>query len=81
MILTPYVYKVHLPLSDRLAIAQTYVRFDGYHGLVTELATDFQTNLKPIYAIEEDVFARVRSPVTRPQASRSVSSETTHRNS
>ena len=55
MILTPYVYKVHLPLSDRLAIAQTYVRFDGYHGLVTELATDFQTNLKPIYAIEEDV--------------------------
>ena len=39
MILTPYVYKDHLPLSDRLAIAQTYVRFDGYHGLVTELAT------------------------------------------
>ena len=27
----------------------------GYHGLVTELAIDYQTNLKPIYAIEEDV--------------------------
>ena len=81
MILTPYVYKVHLPDSDRLDNAQTHVRFDGYHGLVTELATDFQTNLKPIYAIEEDVFAMVRSPVTRTQASRSVSSETTHRNS
>ena len=37
MILTPYVYKVHLPLSDRLAIAQTYVRFDGYHGLVVTI--------------------------------------------
>jgi len=34
-------YKDNLPLSSRLAIAQTYVRFDGYHGLVTELATNF----------------------------------------
>ena len=27
----------------------------GYHGLVTELAIDYQTNLKPIYAILSDV--------------------------
>ena len=27
----------------------------GYHGLVTELAIDYQTNLKPMYAILSDV--------------------------
>ena len=27
----------------------------GYHGLVTELAIDYQTNLKPIYAILSNV--------------------------
>ena len=37
------------------AIAQTYTRLGGYHGLVTELAIDYQTNLKPIYAILSDV--------------------------
>ena len=41
MVLPQFQYKDNLPLSSRLAIAQTYVRFDGYHGLVTELATDF----------------------------------------
>lgn len=40
-----------LDLSERLAIAQTYVRSQGYHGLVTELATDYQTNRQQIYAI------------------------------
>ena len=55
MILTPYAYKDHLNLSDCLAIAQTYTRLGGYHGLVTELAIDYQTNLKPIYAILSDV--------------------------
>ena len=47
--------KDRLDLSDRLAIAQTYVRFEGHHGLVTELAADYQTNLKQIYAILRDV--------------------------
>ena len=44
MVLPQFQYKDNLPLSSRLAIAQTYVCFDGYHDLVTELATDFQTN-------------------------------------
>ena len=51
MVLPQFRYKDNLPLSSRLAIAQTYVRFDGYHGLVTELATDFQTNRQQIHAI------------------------------
>jgi hypothetical protein len=55
MILSQYPYKDHLQLSSRLAIAQTYVRLDGYRGLVTELATDFQTNRQQIYAILSDV--------------------------
>ncbi len=55
MVVPQFQYKDHLPLSDRLAIAQTYVRFDGYRGLVTELATDFQTNRQQIYAILSDV--------------------------
>ena len=55
MIVTPYAYKDHLNLPDRLGIAQTYTRLGGYHGLVTELATDFQTNRQQIYAILEDV--------------------------
>lgn len=55
MILQPYSYKDHLHLSDRLAIAQTYVRSQGYRGLVTELATDYQTNRQQIYAILSDV--------------------------
>ena len=55
MVLPQFQYKDNLPLSSRLAIAQTYVRFDGYHGLVTELATDFQTNRQQIYAILADV--------------------------
>ena len=55
MVLPQFQYKDNLPLSSRLAIAQTYVRFDGYHGLVTELATDFQMNRQQIYAILADV--------------------------
>ena len=55
MVLPQFQYKDNLPLSSRLAIAQTYVRFDGYHGLVTKLATDFQTNQQQIYAILADV--------------------------
>ncbi len=55
MILTPYAYKDHLDLSDRLAIAQTYTHLGGYHGLVTELAIDYQTNRQQIYAILSDV--------------------------
>ena len=48
MVLPQFQYKDRLDLSDRLAIAQTYVRFEGHHGLVTELAADYQTNLKQI---------------------------------
>ena len=55
MVLPQFQYKDRLDLSDRLAIAQTYVRFEGHHGLVTELAADYQTNLKQIYAILRDV--------------------------
>ena len=55
MVLPQFQYKDNLPLSSCLAIAQTYVRFDGYHGLVTELATDFQTNRQQIYAILADI--------------------------
>ena len=55
MILTSYAYKDNLNLSDRLAIAQTYTRLGGYHGLVTELAIDYQTNRQQIYAILSDV--------------------------
>ncbi len=55
MIVTPYAYKDHLDLSDRLAIAQTYTHLGGYHGLVTELAIDYQTNRQQIYAILSDV--------------------------
>ena len=55
MIVTPYAYKDHLNLPDRLAIAQTYTRLGGYHGLVTELAIDYQTNRQQIYAILSDV--------------------------
>ena len=55
MIVTPYEYKDHLNLPGRLAIAQTYTRLGGYHGLVTELAVDYQTNRQQIYAILSDV--------------------------
>ena len=55
MVLSQFQYKDNLPFSSRLAIAQTYVHFDGYHGLVTKLATDFQTNRQQIYAILADV--------------------------
>ena len=55
MILPAYAYKDHLTLSDRLGIAQTYSRLGGYHGLVTELAIDYQTNRQQIYAIVSDV--------------------------
>ena len=55
MVLPQFQYKDNLPLSSCLAIAQTYVCFGGYHGLVTELATDFQTNRQQIYAILADV--------------------------
>ena len=55
MVVPQFQYKDNLPLSSRLAIAQTYVRLGGYRGLVTELATDFQTNRQQIYAILEDV--------------------------
>ena len=34
MVLPQFQYKDRLDLSDRLAIAQTYVRFEGHHGLV-----------------------------------------------
>ena len=54
MVLPQFQYKDRLDLSDRLAIAQTYVRFEEHHGLVTELAADYQTNLKQIYAILRD---------------------------
>ena len=55
MVLQPYRYKDHLSLQDRLAIAHTYVCFEGSHGLVTELAIDYQTNRQQIYAILSDV--------------------------
>lgn len=55
MVLQPYQYKDHLSLQDRLSIAHTYVHFEGSHGLVTELAIDYQTNRQQIYAILEDV--------------------------
>ena len=55
MILPAYSYKDRLNLSDRLTIAQTYSRLGGYHGLVTELAIDYQTNRQQIYAILSDV--------------------------
>jgi hypothetical protein len=55
MIVTPYAYKDHLNLPDRLAIAQTYTRLGGYRGLVTELAIDYRTNRQQIYAILSDV--------------------------
>ena len=55
MILPAYSYKDCLTLSDRLTIAQTYSRLGGYHGLVTELAIDYQTNRQQIYAILSDV--------------------------
>ena len=58
MVLSQFQYKDNLPFSSRLAIAQTYVCFDGYHGLVTELATDFQTNRQQIYAIFADTEQR-----------------------
>ena len=55
MVVPQFQYKDRLDLSDRLAIAQTYVRLEGYHGLVTELATDFRTNRQQIYSILSDV--------------------------
>jgi len=55
MILPAYAYKDHLDVSDRLGIAHTYPRLGGYHGLVTELAIDYQTNRQQIYAILSDV--------------------------
>jgi len=55
MILPQYAYKDRLNLSARLGIAQTYTRLGGYHGLVTELAIDYQTNRQQIYAILSDV--------------------------
>lgn len=55
MVVPQFQYKDRLDLSDRLVIAQTYVRSQGYHGLVTELATDYQTNRQQIYAILRDV--------------------------
>ena len=57
MVVPQFQYKDRLDLSDRLAIAQTYVRSQGYHGLVTELATDFRTNRQQIYSILSDVEA------------------------
>ncbi len=55
MIMPAYAYKDHLDVSDRLGIAHTYTRLGGYHGLVTELAIDYQTNRQQIYAILSDV--------------------------
>jgi len=55
MILTQYQYKNNLNLSDRLAIAHKYIRLNGYHGLVTELAEDYNTNRQQIYSILSDV--------------------------
>jgi hypothetical protein len=51
MILPQHQYKDNLNLNNRLAIAHTYVRLGGYHGLVTELALDYNTNRQQIYAI------------------------------
>ena len=55
MILPAYAYKDRLDVSDRLGIAHTYPCLGGYHGLVTELAIDYQTNRQQIYAILSDV--------------------------
>ena len=67
MVLSQFQYKDNLPLSSRLAIAQTYVCFDGYHGLVTELATDFQTNRQQIYAILADAEQRFAPQLPGPK--------------
>ena len=67
MVLPQFQYKDNLPLSSRLAIAQTYVCFDGYHGLVTELATDFQTSRQQIYAILADVELGFASQLPEPK--------------
>lgn len=55
MILPEYQYKDNLNLSNRLSIAHTYVRLEGHHGLVTELANDYHTNRQQIYTILRNV--------------------------
>ena len=54
MVLSQCQYKNGLRLEDRLAIAHDYVFLGGYHGLVTELARDHDTNRQRIYTILRD---------------------------
>lgn len=51
MILSQCQNKNGLRLEDRLAIAHDYVFLGGSHGLVTELASDYDINRQQVYSI------------------------------